>query len=65
MSAPALILSSLAESFIMYCDDSLMGLGGVLMQNRQVVAYDSRELKVNDRNYPTYDLKLDVVVFLL
>jgi len=32
-----LILPNLKESFVVYCDASKMGLGGVLMQNRQVV----------------------------
>jgi len=41
-SAPVLILPNLKESFVVYCDASKMGLGGVLMQNRQVVAYPSR-----------------------
>jgi len=42
-----------------------MGLGGVLMQNRQVVAYASRQLKVHEKNYPTNDLELATVVFVL
>ena len=33
-SAPVLILLKLKESFVVYCDASKMGLGGVLMQNR-------------------------------
>jgi len=41
-SAPLLILRNPKESFVVYCDASNMGLGGVLMQNRQVVAYASR-----------------------
>ncbi|XP_050915388.1 uncharacterized protein LOC127130419 [Lathyrus oleraceus] len=46
---------------------SLDGLGGVLMQNVQVVAYASRRLKIHEMNYPTHDLefyhsgKVDVV----
>jgi len=40
-SAPVLILPNPGESFVVYCDASLMGLGGVLMQNGQVVAYAS------------------------
>ena len=35
-----------------------MGLGGVLMQNRQVVAYASSQLKVHEKNYPTHDLQI-------
>ncbi|MCI42757.1 CCHC-type integrase, partial [Trifolium medium] len=42
-----------------------MGLGGVLKQKGQVVAYVSRQLKVHERNYPTHDLELAAVVFAL
>ena len=42
-----------------------MGLGGALMQNGQVVAYSSRKLKVHERNYPTHDLELATMVFVL
>jgi len=60
-----LILLNPKESFVVYCDASKMGLGGVLMQNRQVVAYASRQLKVHEKNYPTHDLELAAVVFVL
>ena len=64
-TAPVLILPNLNESFVVYCDASKMGLGGVLMQNGQVVAYASRQLRVHERNYPTHDLELAAVVFVL
>ncbi|KAK2452132.1 hypothetical protein QL285_011125 [Trifolium repens] len=64
-SAPILILPKPDEPFVVYCDASLMGLGGVLMQNGQVVAYASRQLKVHEKNYPTHDLELAAVVFTL
>ena len=41
----------------MYCDTSKMGLGGVLMQNGQVVAYASIQLRVHEKNYPMHDLE--------
>ena len=41
-STPVLILPNPKESFVVYYDASKMSLGGVLMQNRQVVAYASR-----------------------
>lgn len=53
------------ESFIVYCDVSLMGLGGVLMQDDKVVAYASRKLRIHERKYPTHDLELAAVVFML
>src|ERR1044072_4757161 len=64
-SAPILILPNLAESFIVYCDASLMGLGGVLLQARQVVTYASIQLKIHERNHPTHDLELAAMVFVL
>jgi len=64
-SAPGLIFLNPKESFVVYCDASKMGLGGVLMQNRQVVAYASRQLKVHEKNYPIHDLELAAVVFVL
>jgi hypothetical protein len=38
MSAQILISTNPSESFVVYSDASKMGLGGVLMQNDQVVA---------------------------
>jgi len=35
------------------------------MQERKVVAYASRQLKSNEKNYPTHDLELAAVVFAL
>jgi len=35
------------------------------MQNRQVVAYASRQLKVHEKNYPTHDLELAAVMYAL
>ncbi|GKC27155.1 putative reverse transcriptase domain-containing protein [Tanacetum coccineum] len=54
-----------AENFIAYCDASHKGLGAVLMQNEKVIAYASRQLKIHKKNYTTYDLELDAVVFAL
>lgn len=62
---PILILPEPNESFMVYCDASLMGLGGVLMQDGKVVAYASRQLRINERKYSTHDLELVVVVFVL
>ena len=50
---------------MVYSDASRQGLGCVLMQHGKVVAYASRQLKPYERNYPTHDLELAVVVFAL
>ncbi|WMV19085.1 hypothetical protein MTR67_012470 [Solanum verrucosum] len=39
--------------------------GVVLMQDKNVIAYTSRQLKVHKRNYPTHYLELAAVVFSL
>lgn len=54
-----------SESIVVYCVALKMRLGGILMQNGQVVVYASRHLKVHERNYPTDDIELAVVVFVL
>ena len=64
-TAPVLTLPNPDESFEVYCDASKKGLGCVLMQNRNVVAYASRQLKPHKRTYPTHDLELATVVFAL
>ncbi|XP_071686768.1 uncharacterized protein [Rutidosis leptorrhynchoides] len=53
------------EDFVVYCDALLAGLGCVLIQREKVIAYASRQLKTHERNYPTHDLELAVVVFAL
>ena len=53
------------KNFIVYCDASYSFLVAVLMQERNVISYASRQLKMNERNYPTNDLVLAAVVFAL
>jgi hypothetical protein len=64
-TAPVLILPKPDEPFVVYCDASKLGLGDVLMQDGKVVAYASRQLRIHERNYPTRDLGLVAVVFVL
>ncbi|GKC77404.1 reverse transcriptase domain-containing protein, partial [Tanacetum coccineum] len=51
------------KDFMVYCDASGLGLGSVLMQRGKVIAYASRQLKIHEKNYTTYDLELGVIVF--
>ena len=53
-----LVNPDVSKSFEVYYDASHQGLGCVLMQERKVVAYDSRQLKVHEKNYPTHDTPL-------
>nr|KYP57348.1 Retrovirus-related Pol polyprotein from transposon 17.6 [Cajanus cajan] len=64
-TSPVRVLPDSGEPFDVYCDTSHQGLRCVLMQNRKVVAYASRQRKNHERNYPTHDLELAAVVFSL
>ncbi|KAH0636443.1 hypothetical protein KY289_036358 [Solanum tuberosum] len=64
-TAPILTLPEGTQGFVVYCDASRVGLGCVLMQNGKVIAYASTQLKVHEKNYPTHDLELAAVVFVL
>ncbi|GJT40467.1 putative reverse transcriptase domain-containing protein [Tanacetum coccineum] len=64
-SAPILSLPEGNEDFVVYCNASHKGLGVVLIPREKVIAYASRQLKVHEKNYTTYDLELGSVVFAL
>nr|GFB65396.1 putative reverse transcriptase domain-containing protein [Tanacetum cinerariifolium] len=64
-SASILALPEGSDDFIVYCDASNKGLGAVLMQREKVISYVSRQLKIHEKNYTTYDLELGAVVFAL
>lgn len=55
VSAQILIFPNPSEFFVLYCDASMLGMGGVLMQNRQVMAYA----------YLTHDLELAAIMFVI
>ncbi|KAK6145260.1 hypothetical protein DH2020_022080 [Rehmannia glutinosa] len=63
--APVLTIPDPTEGFVIYSDASKLGLGCVLMQHGEVVAYASRQLKPHELNYPTHDLELAAVVHAL
>jgi hypothetical protein len=64
-TAPVLVLPDVHKPFSVYYDASYTRLGCALMQEGRVVAYSSRQLKVHEKNYPTHDLELAVVVHAL
>ncbi|WMV30247.1 hypothetical protein MTR67_023632 [Solanum verrucosum] len=62
-TAPILALPVKGKDFIVYCNASHSSLGAVSMQDKNVIAYASRQLKVHERNYPTHNLELAAIVF--
>ena len=65
MTTLILTIHSGLRGFVVYSDAFHKGLGCVLMEHGKVVAYASRQLKPYERNYPTHDLKLVAVIFVL
>ena len=65
MHAPILALPEGNEDFVVFCDASYTGFGCVLMQRNKVIAYASRQLKVNEIDYPTHDLELGAIIVAL
>ena len=53
------------KEYVNFSDVLLNGLGCVLMQESKVVAYAFRQLKLHEKNYPSHDFELVVIVFTL
>ncbi|KAK1646056.1 hypothetical protein QYE76_063861 [Lolium multiflorum] len=64
-TSPVLAVPEPGKDYTVYCDASKNGLGCVLMQDRKVIAYGSRQLKPHEHNYPVHDLELAAVVYAL
>jgi len=65
VSAPVLTLPRESEKFVIYSDASLQGLGYVLIQQGKVIAYASRQLKDQEKNYPMHNLELAAIAYAL
>jgi hypothetical protein len=57
-TAPVLAQPDIEKPFDVYCDGSVMDIGGVLMQDGCAIAYASRQLRHHEEHYPTHDLEL-------
>jgi hypothetical protein len=64
-TSPVLTQSDIDKPFDVYCDASVTGLGGVLMQEGRVISYSLRQLRLHEEHYPTHDLELATVVMTL
>jgi hypothetical protein len=57
-TSPVLAQPDTTKSFDVYYDASSTGLGGVLMQEGQVISYSLSQLRHHEEHYPTHDLEL-------
>jgi hypothetical protein len=64
-TSPVLAQPDTTKPFDVYCDAFGTSLGGVLVQEGQVISYSSRQLRRREEHYPTHNLELAVVVMAL
>jgi hypothetical protein len=64
-NAPVLKIADPNKDFLVCIDVYKEGLGGVLMQEGQVIFYKSKKLNENEINYVTHDLDLPAIVHTL
>eukprot|EP00253_Pinus_taeda_P029635 PITA_29635 len=64
-TALVLSIADREKDYVVYTDASKEGVGGVLMQEGKVIAYESRKLKEHEQKYFAYDLELTAVVHAL
>ena len=62
---PILTILNKEDGFFMYCDTSGRELEVILMRRGRVIANASLQLKDYEKNYPTQDLELTMVIFPL
>ena len=55
-SAPILKVIDPVKYFVLHTDACGQGIGGVLMQENQVICYGSRKMKEHEKNYATHEL---------
>eukprot|EP00253_Pinus_taeda_P018941 PITA_18941 len=64
-TAPILSIADPNKDYVVCTDASKEGVGGVLMQEGKVIAYESRKLKEHEQRYSAYDLELTAVIHVL
>lgn len=64
-SCLVLALPDFTQPCVLECDASGQGIGVVLMQNRHLIAYESRKLRDTERLYSTYDKEMLAIMHAL
>ena len=64
-SAPILRIVDPNKEFVVCTHAFNDGLGDVLTQEGHVISYESRKLKIHEKNYATYDLELATIIHAL
>lgn len=65
VSDPILKFPDFSKPFEVITNASGFAIGGVLMQEGHAVAYESRKLRIHEKNYAIHDLELLAVIYAL
>jgi hypothetical protein len=57
-SFPVLALPKFTHHFVLKCDASGEGIGEIMMQNRNMISYESRKLTYLERLYSIYEKEI-------
>lgn len=61
-SPPILVLLDFAQSFLLHCDVSKVGIGAMLSQDNRPITYFSKKLTGPKSRYNTYDVEFYAIV---
>lgn len=64
-TSPILSFPIEGKDFIMFCEAFCSGPSVVLMHNKNVIAYVSRQLNLYEKNYQIHDLELATIHYSL
>jgi hypothetical protein len=64
-TTPILKVPDMDTDFLVCTHASKEGLGGVLMQDSQVITYISTKMRRHEENYAMHDLELLAIVYAL
>jgi hypothetical protein len=64
-NAPVLKIADPEKDFLVCIDACKEGINGVLMQEGQVISYESQKLNEHEQKYVTHDLELATIVHAL
>ena len=63
--APVLALPTFGEPFEVICNASIVGIGAIMLEHRQLIAFESRKFSLAEKNYTIGEAELTTVVHAL
>jgi len=64
-TGPILSIVDHGKDYVVCTNASMEVVGGILMQQERVIAYESMKLKEHEHKYSTYDLELATIIHAL